>query len=392
MGEASEAFTYTIDVAFQKNPDYFPESCVSPPTPEPTTTAEPTPHPTMENGLSACYIQFTTAHISGGVWDSASDLTEEECKVWCSDDSECVGYSMTYDVFDSSTFTTYDKCNNYHGETSWDPEFYTAANGYVDAEVISFKKVLPAPENCEGYATYVAPAVGTTTSAPTPGTTTPEVGTTTSAPTPGTTTPVVGTTTPVVGTTTPPPSPGTTTPPFTTTSPSQAAVKFTQVVFAAEVDCETTKTEVQTANAQALGVPESSVDVSGCEERRVLAADNINAATWEFLVSVITVDSASAEVLRDQIAAEDYVNQVQAHLLTTAISSSSNPEIETSESVYASSSSDNMEAKSHIVFLPILALLCLAVIGVCCGVYFCCKSRKEMPKETPQVPDLIQTV
>merc|ERR1712156_1274914 len=261
------------------------------------------------------------------------------------------------------------------------------------------------PGNCEGYATYVAPAVGTTTSAPTPGTTTPEVGTTssaptpettTSAPTPGTTTPEVGTTTPtVVGTTTPPPTPGTTTPPFTTTSPSQAAVTFTQVVFAAEVDCETTKTDVQAANAQALGVPESLVDVSGCEERRVLAADNINTATWEFLVSVLTANSASAEVLRDQIAAEDYVNQVQEHLLTTAISSSSNPEIETSESVYTSSSSDNMEANSHIVLVLILVLLCLAVNGVCCGVYFCCcKSRKtEMPKDTSQTPqDLIQMV
>merc|ERR1712083_603003 len=100
-------------------------------------------------------------------------------------------------------------------------------------------------------------------------------------------------------------------------------------------------------------------------------------------------NSASAEVLRDQIAAEDYVDQVQAHLLTTTVSSSSNPEIEASESVYTSSSSD-MEVNSHIVLALILVLLCVAVNGVCCGVYFYCKSRRKgMPKETSQTPDLV---
>lgn len=409
---STENGEWSTSVSYQKNPDYFPESCVNPPTPEPTTTAEPTLHPTMENGLAPCYYQFTDAQVVGGQWDSEADISEEECEAICTQDEECVGYSMQYDVWSSSSWSYYDKCWNYHGATEWNAGFYTWA------EVISYKKVLPAPANClPTFEATLEPTVATleptmATNEPTEATEEPTEATleptvSTLEPTEATLEPTVSTIEPTMATNEPTeatlepteatleptmatqePTESTSEPTQATTeSASQTAVKFTQTVSATDVECEEAKDDVQSANALTLGVSASSVDVSGCE-RRMLAADT-QAATYEFLISIMVDTDMDADQLQAKVSDDSYAVQVSQRLVAAIVTSSSKPVVEHASSVEASDSqADSINTYTLAKFGVIIMLVAAVVVGLtyCCLSSLCKSQKNVVQKESTNHP------
>merc|ERR1712038_502025 len=184
----------------------------------------------------------------------------------------------------------------------------------------------------------------------------------------------------------PTPSPTEATPePTEESEESSTTVSFTQVVSAADVACEEAKGEVQTANAQTLEVPVSSVQVSGCDDevatggkRRVLAGDE-SADNYEFFIKIVADSLEEVDRLETMVSSSNFADQVSQRLIGmnsagVAITQSSSPVVE-HESVSENSDSEDQESDSQFNVVLLGVVFVLVIVFICAAFYCCCRKK-----------------